>query len=556
MIRVRSVQRTREIAVHRRVIPGNSNQSGFFTWLRVLVAAWFVPTTASLASAGLGLGKPRGDAVDLLAVAPKDARLVVAIDDLASAWDSPAIATTLSSVQSLTDLTGTLEAWALLSKQIGLAPNDAAKRLLGRRLLLVSDGEQAGASWAIAMLVDGETAGLLRRNLKAVPRALRDGMPVLAIEGNAFELVVQDVGRRKVASTYSGDARGGDAVVVLGPSSRADLFDAVVRAAMSEHAIGDTMAREKAGWLARALPDGTGAVVVRHDADLAWFVLGATIEGHSIRLNFLRHNPELAAMAGQHDKPWRLAVFDEAAEDSLFAVSESNWLSSEMMPTLQDALGQGVMEKLELPEAGVLGGRTMLMGFGTHTGPLELVGVFETANTTRASIAADRSVARSLSALFEGASFEDFGGLFGEAVRKIDLRPVLRDKNPALLDGLWPEEGPELAWTVQPSQEAGAGDGRGWLVLGLGEQRVRSVAEGIKAGAEDRKHGALPWVSVFEIRPRLLIEQLSGQSVALPPVVGSLGAVERVRAQTLLARPDLLRGGGVIEFAQAKRGVK
>lgn len=554
MIRAGGDQRVREIAVHRKVIQGYTRPSRLFACLRLLIAAWFIGTTAGLAAAGSGLGKARGDAVDLLTVAPKDARLVVAIDDLAGAWDSPAIATTLSTVQSLTDLTGTLEAWALLSKHIGLAPNDAAKRLLGRRLLLVSDGEQAGASWAIAMLVDGETAGLLRRNLKAVPRALRDGMPVLAIEGNAFELVVQDVARRKVASTFSGDARGGDAIVVLGPSSRADLFDAVVRAAMSEHASGDTMAGEKAGWLARALPDGTGAVVVRHDADLAWFVLGASIDGHSIRLNYLRHNPELAAAADQTDKPWRLAVFEKAAEDSLFAVSESHWLNSEMMPTLRDAFGGGVMERLELPEKGVLGGRTMLMGFGTPTGPLELVGVFETANITRASIAADRSVARSLSALFEGESFEDFGGLFGEAVRKVDLRPVLSDKNPVLLKGLWPEEGPELAWTVQPGQEAGAGDGRGWLVLGLGEQRVRSVAEGIRDGAKDQKHGALPWVSVFEIRPRLLIEQLSGQAVALPPVVGSLGAVERVRAQTLLARPDLLRGGGVIEFVRPEQG--
>lgn len=544
------------VPVHRRVIRRSSNPFAAHRLATTLAAWWFAVVCAVTAHAGTGLGKPRGDAVDLLGVAPKDARLVVAINDLAGAWETPAIATGLSAVQSLTDLSETTRAWALLSKQIGLAPNDAAKRLLGRRVLLVSDGEQAGASWAIATLVDGETAALLRKNLQAVPRALRDGMPVLAIEGNAFELVVQDVGRRTLSASFSADASKGDAVVVLGPSSRADLFDQVVRAAMNERATGPTMAGEKAGWLARALPDGTGAVVVRHDAEQAWFVLGASIHEHSIRLNFLRHNPEFAVEAGRADKPWRLAVFDKAAEGALFAVSEADWLSSSLMPSLRDAFGPGVIDKLELPEPTEFGGRTMLMGFGTRTGPLELVGVFETANTTRAAIASDRSVSASLSALFDGASFENFGGLFPEAVRTVDLRPILSEKNPGLLDGLWPEAGPELAWTVRSSEEAGAGDARGWLILGLGGARVGSVADGLRQGAEDRDHGTLPWVSVFEVRPRLLVEQLSGQSVALPPLVGSLGAVERIRAQTLLARPDLLRGGGVIEFVQENRGEK
>jgi len=516
-------------------------------WVWVLSC---VMVLCGAAAAEASAKKPRGDAVDLLGVAPSSARLVVAVEDLAGSWDSPAIATTLVTLGSLTDLTATLEAWTLLSKQIGMPPTDAAKRLLGRRFLLVSDGEEAGASWAIAMQVDGETAGLLRRNLKAVPRSLRGGLPVLAIEGNAFELVVHDLGKRRVASVFSGDSRPGDAVVVLGPSSRAALFDAMLAATMTDGRAAGTMDSQRAGGLSRALPDGTNAVVVRHDAEQAWFVLGATIDGHSIRLNFLRQNPDLARARRGGDKPWRLGVFDEAAGDALFAIAEADWLGSPLLPTMRDAFGPGLVDRLKLPEAGVFSGRTMLMGYETDKGPLALVGVFETGNTTRAAIATDRSVSHSLAGIFSGGKFEDFAGLFPEAVRHVDLRPVLREQNPALLESLWPNEGPELAWTVRPSREAGSGEELGWLVLGLGERRVSAVAEGLGRGAELAKQGALPWVSVFEVKPRRLVQQLTGQAVEVPPLVGSLGAVERVRVQTLLARSDLLRGGGVIEFVR------
>lgn len=529
------------------------------TWVRMkgLLRVWALSCAMMLAGAAIaeaGSKKPRGDAVDLLGVAPNSARLVVAVEDLAGSWDSPAIATTLVTIGSLTDLTATLEAWTLLSKQMGMAPNEAAKRLLGRRFLLVSDGEEAGASWAIAMQVDGDTAGLLRRNLKAVPRSLRAGLPVLAIEGNAFELVVHDLGKRKVSSVFSGDTEPGDAVVVLGPSSRAALFDAVVAAAMSDGRVAGTMDSEKAGWLSKALPDGTDVVVVRHDAEQAWFVLGASIDGHSIRMNFLRQNPDLARARRGGDKPWRLGVFDEAVGDALFAIAEADWLGSPLLPTMGDAFGPGLVDRLELPDEGVFSGRTMLMGYGSETGPLELVGAFETANMTRASIAADRSVSRSLEAMFPGGKFEDFGGLFPQAVRRVDLRPVLHEQNRVLLESLWPQEGPELAWTVRPSTEAGSGEGLGWLVLGLGEERVSAVAEGLGRGGEQAQQGALPWVSVFEVKPRLLVQQLSGQAVAVPAVLASLGAVERVRVQTLMARADLLRGGGVIEFVRPEHG--
>jgi hypothetical protein len=184
--------------------------------------------------------------------------------------------------------------------------------------------------------------------------------------------------------------------------------------------------------------------------------------------------------------------------------------------------------------------------------------VFETPGVVRASIEADGSVAKSLSKLLPGEKFEDFGGLFGSAVRKADLRPAMSRRSPATLEALWPDRGPVLAWTVRSSTEPGAGDGLGWLVLGVGADRVTGVADGLSVAGGDSKGGqeraALAWVSVFEVRPREVIGQLSGQALDVPPLLRALGAVERVRAQTMLARPDLLRGGGVIEFVEPEAG--
>lgn len=522
--------------------------------LRVLASVVLSLVPVSVASA-VG-DKPRGDAVDLLSAVPADARLVVAIDDLRSAWDSPAIGTAISSLQSVTDLSGTLDAWTVLAKQLGMKPDEAARRLLGSKFLLVSEPQGDGSSWAIATVVDAETANLLRRRLAAVPRALRDGLPVLAIEGNAFELVVQDVARRRVSSAMASGADAGDAVVVLGPSSRARLFDALLGSALGAGARGGTMDGETPGRIARALPDGTDVVVLRADADndLAWFVLGAAIEGHTIRSNFLRLNPDLAASTVTAIKPWKLSVFDRAALNSLFAIAEVDALAAPVMPAMRETFGEELIGRLRLPEAGTFAGRAMLLGFESADGPLDVVTVMETPGTTAASIETDRSVAASLSALFGGERFEDFGGLFPNALRKVDLRPVMEERGAEVLDALWPESGPVLAWTVRNSVERGAGDERGWMVLGIGEDHVLGVAESLIAKDDhDHKHASLPWVSVFEVRPRALLDELAGQVVALPPIVRSLGAIERVRAQTLVARPDLLRGGAVIEFVRPDR---
>ncbi|XOV73947.1 MAG: hypothetical protein ACFHWZ_10010 [Phycisphaerales bacterium] len=309
--------------------------------LRVLASVLLLGA-ASVASAGGD--RSRDDAVELLSAVPADAKLVVAIDDLRSAWDSPAIGTAISSLQSVTDLSGTLDAWTVLARQLGMKPDEAARRLLGSKFLLVSEPEGDGSSWAIAAVVDAETAGLLRRRLAAVPRALRDGLPVLAIEGNAFELVVQDVAKRRVSSAMASGTNAGDALVVLGPSSRARLFDALLGSAL-----GAALGRDDERCAGRpdrsALPDGTDVVVLRADADhdRAWFVLGAEIKGHTIRSNFLRLNPELAASTVTTIKPWKLGVFDRASRNSLLAIAEVDALVAPVMPAMREAFGEDLI---------------------------------------------------------------------------------------------------------------------------------------------------------------------------------------------------------------------
>jgi hypothetical protein len=544
-----ATQRRSEQAVHLSV----SELATLRRTLRCWLASALAVLCLSAATVHAGDADRRRDAVDLLPSVPADAQLVVVIEDLGAAWDSPAIGTAISAIQAVTDLSGTLDAWSVLAKRLELPPDEAARRLLGRRFMLVSDPEGDADSWAIAMVVDRATAGLLRRNLDAVPRALRDGLPVLAIENNAFELVVQDRSSRRLTASIGRGLAADDAIVVLGPSSRSRVFDALLSSSLGIGGRGATMDAARPGRIARALPDGTDIVVVQGEAenDNAWFVLGAVLEGHAIRLNFLRQNPELATTRITSVKPWRLDVFDRAAEGGVLAIAEVGELTMPIRDLLERAIGEDLASKVTMPAHGTLGGRSMLLGFGSAEGPLDVVGVFETSGVVGASREMDRSVAATLRTVFPGHSFEDFGGLFPEAVRSVDLRAAIGDRSRAAIDLLWPERGPSVGWTVRASTEPGAGNGRGWAVLGLGSDRVGAVADALAGEVGDRRdQAAWPWVSVFDVRPRSLIAELADETVALPPIVRAFGAVERIRVQTLVARSDLLRGGGTIEFVR------
>lgn len=550
-------QRVCARAVHQSVTGSSIPSKSLRTRATLLIAALFLClANANPAWAG---GRERGDAVALLGSVPSGVELAVVVEELSSAWDSPAIATAISSVQAVTDLSGTLDAWSVLAERLDLTPDEAARRLLGRRFMLVSESEGDADSWAIAMAVDAETARLLRKKLDAIPRALRDGLPVLSIENNAFELVVHDRGNRRLTTAMGAGLDGGDAVVVLGPSSRSRVFDALLGTALGVGARGSTIDTESPGKIARALPDGTSVVVLKGEPGnpMAWFVLGAAIEENAIRMNFLRQNPEFATTRVTSVKPWRLNLFDRVSEGAMFAVAEVNELNASASELLGEAIGPDLVTKLRMPAAGTLSGRSMMVGFPSDDGPLDVVGVFETTGIQRASAEMDHSVSRSLHALFPDHAFEDFGGLFPKAVRSVDLRPAIESRAKLVLDALWPERGPTIGWTVRPSAEPGAGEGRGWVIIGLGMQRVENLAVALGEADEDaRQQAALPWVSVFEVHPRRLIDELVGEGVALPPIVTALGAVERIRAQTLVARSDLLRGGGVIEFVISEKSGK
>jgi len=97
-----------------------------------------------LGAAAVAGGQAREDAVDLLNVVPREVHLVVAADNLNRAWETPAIATAISTLQAVTDLTGTLDAWTVLAGQLGMRPDDAARRILGKRFLLISEPDGAG----------------------------------------------------------------------------------------------------------------------------------------------------------------------------------------------------------------------------------------------------------------------------------------------------------------------------------------------------------------------------------------------------------------------------
>jgi hypothetical protein len=213
-------------------------------------------------TAGLMLAVSCGHAL----AAPDDAAWAVfgalpAQVDAAAAFDRPGTALLVGGpTRAATDAAAgaglfreTRRAWGALAHTLGLSTEDAARTLLGGRVVigwqgLATDGVvaaavRADARWVLIAEIDAPTARQVRARLNAVPRRIVGDRAVYSV----------DAGRMGMAVIEDGAA----ARLVLAPNEAAGLLDAVVLGQDAPSVLG-RMGSEALGQV----EDGWSALVV------------------------------------------------------------------------------------------------------------------------------------------------------------------------------------------------------------------------------------------------------------------------------------------------------
>jgi len=162
---------------------------------------WWTGLALAAAVCVLGLGRARAQSLDPAAVplpiTGVGPELVVGLNDLAGQLNRPAGRSLRRFADEFGAFTRTADAWAGLSRALGMSPDDAIDRLLGGRTLLLAEGIGSNElRWALVMSVDKEIGRLVTRRLRAAPRDAINGRTVYAIED----------GRFRVAHVEPGDA--------------------------------------------------------------------------------------------------------------------------------------------------------------------------------------------------------------------------------------------------------------------------------------------------------------------------------------------------------------
>ncbi|HYE02629.1 MAG TPA: hypothetical protein VD963_05275 [Phycisphaerales bacterium] len=438
--------------------------------------------------------------------------------------------------------------WTRFAESLGWTPGQAFDQLLGRRVILVADGLSAGERprWSLISEVSAPTNKHLAGRLKAAPRGIVAGHPVLSVEEGRFELTA--LNPAQVAA-----APGAPVRLLLGPAGGHELFDEVIAAANAVP--GTTLAGTPAFRAVGRLGPGRILALVR-------------IEGASEPVE-----PELADAPPR--APWsdflllslshapgqlerwdaRLLLRDRALRDDLLATPLSR--AAPLAVLERGALAAIVEHRVGSEgDSGPLAQVLALLGVGpdvraalgdgqalvitaSERGGLGVGLALEAVDVDRLAPAADTymtGAARALD-LVRGAPappVPDFGGLWPGARRLVRLGPGA--PGPAVPGLAAPFPAYELGWAMaRPTP----GQPRGWWLIGVGP------ADDDQAGAAvllDRLAAALlaepepvpgagdppqRWFSLGRLRPA----ELAGRVPALvPDVAGWRKAAGGVRA--------------------------
>lgn len=206
---------------------------------------------------------------------------------------------------------GTRRAWSSLAQTLGYTEDEAARALLGGRVVVAWSGLHEGGTlgavlaadsrWVMIAEIDADTARAARSRLGAVPRRVVGGRTVYSIDSGRVGMAVID--------------RGATASVVLAPNAAGTLFDGVLARVSGEIPGGAGLGGQARAVLGPLEAGLTGVLVVR------------THEGASVAA--LRAEPGVwtvrfaAPTDGTEGVGAPMGVLDEIGGDALLAFAAS-----------------------------------------------------------------------------------------------------------------------------------------------------------------------------------------------------------------------------------------
>ncbi len=388
--------------------------------------------------------------------------------------------------------------WRALAEAIGMGEDEAFERLLGQRASVALRGVWEGeADWAALLTTDAETAGLIRRKLKARPRTIVGGRAVLRLPGGRFQLT---------------EFRGEEAVTVMMAPARENGGLFLEACAFRDVSL---MESERVRAFGELAGEGSHYIAARMDSGKGWLSASARIGDQAARLRMV------GALEG-HERP--RAVFDPAGWEEL--------TSTALLAVVER--GRGVFEKglyedvpALIPFAKAMGASAgeviAVVVRGSEERGVEVCGAASLSGPVARAKKLDRGAARSLAALSAmvggGAWEHDFGGLYPRAARTAQIR-----------------EGLSVTWRYLGDDDEASWQ-PGWVVAGTSGEIVESVSATAQRETDrvrlrvtlDGEGGAVmpmsAWRSVGVVRPRALL----GIVGEVNPTLVRLSSVERLR---------------------------
>lgn len=490
------------------------------------------------AIAATALAQPPRDLSDLRDL-PDAARFVLLLNGAAPRLGTDPGRALAAFVSEFGSWSRTAGAWTDLSRAMDIPPDQALATFLGDRFLFLADAAPPDAAdFALVATVPAPVAARVRDRLRAAPRSLRDGVPILSLDAGACSLAIEpDSGAPSVA-------------LAVGSRDPGRLFDAALPMLSRARPSSRTLAA--APWWADAarLPAGD-LLLLRHEPpapgqpDPRFFALSARLDGPRLSAVFvtspgmLAPEPALAVT-----RPWPGPVIEALEPDALLLVA-GRVLGPRPVPlTLLDGLvslvdlppdlraqvdGAAVAAIHERPSPG---GPPLL----TYSAAIPVRDLVRFAPLADEWLGADASLPASFAAASPAHPDHAPAATPFHAVRAITLGPADDDDSPLIRAYL--RTGGVIAWTFVPGGPAGDG----WWVItmraGDAQARARADASRLASLLAAPSLREEPQLYRLSVRPARLREVLGDDGARVPAAVRWIESIE----SDVRARP-----GGVIE---------
>ncbi|TVR99665.1 MAG: hypothetical protein EA423_12265 [Phycisphaerales bacterium] len=186
-------------------------------------------TAALLAWGGLLCASASAD--PWLEQAPQDASLVVVFDRLISEDAADARAAMAKVLGAPGRLEQTRKAWARLAEALGVEEQELTESFFGGRSMLVVVEAEPEPVWALLAEVEGGLPRKMIRSLKAAPRDIREGVPVLSLERGRYIMAARrdrETGRGSMLIAPRGSEHLFDRLIPVLRTPSADASDRIV----------------------------------------------------------------------------------------------------------------------------------------------------------------------------------------------------------------------------------------------------------------------------------------------------------------------------------------